>query len=81
MGTKHVRLDEDVYEQIKDKKREDETMSEAIARLTSEWTITDYGGERSHEEIDRHKELLEDMDEESIEDVDETLREMDVDGE
>jgi predicted CopG family antitoxin len=79
MGAKQVRLDEDVYELIKDKKREDETFSEAIERLTSEWSITDYGGTRSQGEIERHKRLLEEMDEESTEDIDDTLRTMGID--
>lgn len=79
MGTKQVRLEEDVYELIKDKKREGETFSEAIERLTSEWTITDYGGDRSEEEIERHKKMLDEMDQESIDDVDRTLRKMGVD--
>ena len=79
MGTKQVRLDEDVYERIKDKKRPDETFSEAIERLTGEWKITDYGGERSQVEIEQHKRMLEEMDRDSIEDVDETLEQMGID--
>jgi predicted CopG family antitoxin len=42
MATKNVRLDEDVYERIKARKRNDETFSEAIARLTSEYTAVDF---------------------------------------
>lgn len=79
MGTKQVRLEADVYELIKDKKRADETFSEAIERLTSDWSITECGGERSQAEINRHRELLEDMDHESSEDVDEAVRQMAAD--
>lgn len=67
MGTKHVRLDEDVYERIKDKKREDETFSEAIGRLTSEWTLLDLAGTYSEEGAERHRELLEESREASKE--------------
>lgn len=79
MGTKQVRLDEDVYEQVKDKKREDETFSEAIERMTSEWTLLDYGGERSEEEIERHEELIEASEKAGKEASREVLGEMDVD--
>ncbi|WP_101294094.1 antitoxin VapB family protein [Halegenticoccus soli] len=44
MGTKNVRLDEDVYERIKAKKRDGETFSEAIDRLTAETSILDLYG-------------------------------------
>lgn len=50
MGTKTVRLDEDVYERIKSRKREDETFSEAIARLTDDYTLLDFADEFADEE-------------------------------
>ena len=49
MGTKNVRLDEDVYERIKSQKREDETFSEAIDRLTGEYTLLDFAAEFDEE--------------------------------
>ncbi|MBB6647487.1 DUF7557 family protein [Halobellus ruber] len=33
MGTKSVRLDEEVYERVRAYKRDDETFSDAVARL------------------------------------------------
>jgi predicted CopG family antitoxin len=45
MGTKTVRLEEDVYERIKSRKREDETFSEAVDRLTSDYTLLDFADE------------------------------------
>jgi len=42
MGT-HVRLEDDVYEKIVAKKRDDETFSEAIDRLTSDWSLATWG--------------------------------------
>ncbi len=47
MGTKSVRLDEDVYERVKDKKRDDETFSEAIDRLIGDYTLVDFANDRA----------------------------------
>jgi predicted CopG family antitoxin len=65
MGTKSVRLDEDVYERIKAHKREGETFSEAIDRLTSEYSLLDFAGSYSDEDADRHRELLDQADEQA----------------
>lgn len=62
MGTKTVRLDEDVYERIKSRKHEDETFSEAIARLTDDYTLLDFADEFADEDESRweaEKELIE----------------------
>ena len=79
MGTKQVRLDEDVYEQVKDKKREDETFSEAIERLTSGWSLLDLAGTSTPEEAEHHRDLLEESEESGRADSREVLEEMDVD--
>jgi predicted CopG family antitoxin len=50
MGTKNVRLDEDVYERIKSQKREDGTFSEAIDRLTNDYTLLDFAAEFADED-------------------------------
>jgi len=44
MGSKSVRLDEDVYERIRNQKRPGETFSEAIDRLTGETSLLDLAG-------------------------------------
>ncbi|QLH76216.1 antitoxin VapB family protein [Halosimplex rubrum] len=59
MGTKTVRLDDDVYERIKSRKQPDETFSDAIERLTSEWTLLDYADGESPVDPDRHRALIE----------------------
>ena len=41
MGTKTVRIEDDVYERIKAKKRDDETFSEAIERLVGGGALLD----------------------------------------
>ncbi|WP_311172562.1 DUF7557 family protein [Halobellus ordinarius] len=54
MGTKSVRLEEDVYERVKAHKRDDETFSEAVERLIRDVSLLDiadedeaYDGERA----------------------------------
>jgi predicted CopG family antitoxin len=49
MGTKTVRLDEDVYERVKDQKQDGETFSEAIDRLLSDYTLMDFARDTSDE--------------------------------
>ena len=44
MGTKTVRIEDDVYERIKAKKRDDETFSEAIERLVGGGSLLDLYG-------------------------------------
>jgi predicted CopG family antitoxin len=57
MGTKSIRLDEDVYERVKAHKREDETFSDAVARLIEDVSLLDlvdegeaYDAERAAEQ-------------------------------
>jgi len=66
MGTKSIRLDEDVYERIKAHKREDETFSEAIDRLTSDYSLLDFAGGYTEEDAERHRELLDESEAEAI---------------
>lgn len=65
MGTKSIRLDEDVYERIKAHKREEETFSQAIDRLTSGYSLLDFAGGYDGEDADRHRELLDEADEQA----------------
>jgi predicted CopG family antitoxin len=65
MGTKQVRLDEDVYARIKDEKRERETFSDAIDRLTSDWSLAQWA-QRYETESKRsgsHGKMLDELDE------------------
>lgn len=61
MGTKQVRLAADVYAKIEDKKRADESFSDAIDRLTSDWSLAEWAGWMSDEEAARHRELLDEL--------------------
>lgn len=65
MGTKQVRLDEDVYARIQDEKREDETFSDAVDRLTSNWSLARWAQkyEMDSERSASHREMLDELDE------------------
>lgn len=59
MGSKMVRLDEDVYERIKAEKQDDETFSEAIARLTAGYTLLDFAGGWTEADVEAFEEIQE----------------------
>lgn len=59
MPTKTVRLEKDVYERIKSQKRQDETFSAAIDRLTADYSLLEFAGGYTDEEATAHRELLE----------------------
>lgn len=81
MGTKMVRIDEDLYERIKAHKQDDESFSDVIDRLVDDWSLLDFDTGRSHEEIEHHKELLGQAEETSKQDTEETLERMGIDTE
>lgn len=58
MGTKPVRLDEDVYERIAARKREDETFSEAIERLVAPPPLSEAAGVLSDDAADELREAI-----------------------
>ncbi len=58
MGTKTVRLEEDVYERVRSKKRDDETFSEAIDRLTSGASLLDLQGTLGDEDAEDVREAI-----------------------
>lgn len=53
-----MRLEEDVYESIRSRKRDDETFSEAIDRLTGGASLLDLEGTLSDEEADEAREAV-----------------------
>lgn len=79
MGTKTVRPDDDVYERIKSRKRADETFSEAIDRLTGEWTLLDFAEGGLSLDADRHRELVERSERAGIEDTEKRLERLGID--
>lgn len=73
MGTKNVRLEEDVYERIKSKKQEGETFSEAVERLIGGSSLLDLVGILSDEEAEEMREVIDEVDADAIEDVDDVI--------
>jgi len=70
MSTKSVRLDEDVYERIKSKKRPDETFSEAIDRLTGGASLLDLVGILSDAEAAEFRTVIDEADEDATDEID-----------
>jgi predicted CopG family antitoxin len=66
MGTKTVRLEEDVYERVRSQKRDDETFSEAIDRLTGGASLLDLEGTLDDKEAEEVREAIEESREAGI---------------
>jgi predicted CopG family antitoxin len=66
MGTKTVRLEEDVYERVRSQKRDDETFSEAIDRLTGGASLLDLEETLDDEETEDVREAIEESREADI---------------
>lgn len=58
MGTTTVRLDDEIYERIKDKNKESETYSETIERLIGGVSLLDLAGNLSEEEATEAKQAV-----------------------
>jgi len=58
MGTKQVRLSEDVYARIESKKRDDETFSEAVDRLIGNVSLLDLVDEDKEYDPEREERRL-----------------------
>ncbi|MDS0295597.1 antitoxin VapB family protein [Halogeometricum luteum] len=69
MGTKSVRLDDDVYDYIEAHKRDDETFSDAVARLTRRSSITDLAGLLNSEDVETMRDAIDEADEADAEEV------------
>ena len=61
MGTKQVRLSDAVYAKIVDRKRDDETFSEAIDRLTGDWSLAEFETGMTDEERETYREALDEI--------------------
>lgn len=76
MGTKTIRLDEDVYEKLRARKREDETFSEAVDRLIGGSSLLELAGILSDDEGDELEDAIEEFRSSLDEDLDRTAEEM-----
>ena len=73
MGTRTVRLDEDVYERIRHLKDDDETFSEAIDRLTGTRSLAELGDVVDAERVDEMRAAIEAADEADAAEVDDIV--------
>jgi predicted CopG family antitoxin len=74
MGTKTIRLEEDVYERLREQKRDDETFSEAVQRLLGGPSLAELGDVIEDEDrVQRMRDAIEEADEADAEEVDEVL--------
>lgn len=73
MGSRTVRLDEDVYERLKAAKREDETFSEAVDRLLGGESLPELAGLWSDEEVEAARGVLDEVDADATADTDELV--------
>ncbi len=58
MGTRTVRLDDELYERIRDENKDTETYSETIKRLIGDVSLLDLAGNLSDEEATEAKEAV-----------------------
>lgn len=76
MGTKTIRLEEDVYEKIRARKREDETFSEAVDRLVGGASLLELAGLLSEEDAEDVSDAVEEFRSTLDEDVDRSAEEL-----
>lgn len=58
MGTKTIKLDEEVYELLRARKRDDETFSEAVERLLGRPSLRELAGVLSDKEAEKFREAI-----------------------
>ena len=77
MGTKQIRVSEDLYARIRSENREDETLGETLERLVGEYTLEDFAADAAPAadawDTDELEADLEDYDRRNREELDEQL--------
>lgn len=76
MGTKQVRLQEDVYAKIADRKRDGESFSETIDRLIDDWSLAEFDMGLTDEQRQTFENAIEDIEATTAENVGDTLAEL-----
>lgn len=77
MTTKHIRVDEDLYERIKSESQPDERLSETLERLIGGPSLLDLAGTLSDEEADEFREVVDSVREETTAEVDDVVEQFD----
>ena len=73
MGSKTIRLDDDVYSKLRAAKREDETFSEAVERLIGAPSLTELAGILDSDTVDDMRGAIDEADDADAEAVDEIV--------
>lgn len=69
--SRQIRLDDHVYEHIKTKKRDDESFSDAVARLTASRSLRDLREVFDEDEVSEMRDAIDAADEQDREEVQE----------
>jgi len=73
--SKTIRLNEEVYEILTERKRDDETYSEAVERLIGGGSLLELVGVLSDEEAEELEEVLDEVEEHDLEENDALVEE------
>jgi len=73
MGSKTIRLNDDVYSKLRAAKREDETFSETVERLIGAPSLTELAGILDSDTVDDMREAIDEADEADAEAVEEIV--------
>jgi hypothetical protein len=52
MGTKHIRVDDDLHARIKSASREDETLAETLERLLGDYSLAQFADDAAELDLD-----------------------------
>ena len=52
MGTKQIRVSEDLYARVKSENRGDETLGETLERLVGDYSLTDFADDAAELDLD-----------------------------
>ena len=77
MGTKTVRLREDVYERIRARKREGETFSETVDRLTGDPSLSELSGIFDDDQVEEMRDAIDAADQADADAVEDMLERFD----
>ena len=81
MGTKTIRLDDEAYERIAERKREGESFSDVVKRITGERSLLELAGVLTDEETETMRETIDARRERSRERSEEIATRLDTNGE